>query len=457
MKLWNFINEHMSKNPRQQVSENEASMTFEEMRIWAGNFANKLRRAECCAILCSSEMATAMALLACFAAEVTALPLSMRYGEAHCNRILDAIGPDTIIMDTNGEIAVYKLQDPRYRAPDEHPALIMCTSGTTGKPKGIMLREQNILTNVSDIAEYFTLDKRDTLLIARPLYHCAVLTGEFLTALVRGANIRFYSEPFNPAGIFGLVLAHKITAFCGTPTLLSVMAGFKRNHATETLRHICISGECMHAETGLQIRRAFPGCSIYHVYGLTEACPRVSYLPPACFGDYPDCVGIPLRSVSVKLLNEQGNLCRTNEEGILYVKGDNVMLGYYREPEKTAKVLKDGWLCTGDIAVMNDAGFLKIKGRTDDLIIRSGMNIYPAEIEGVIRQNPRVKEVLVYGFRDSFGTQIGMKIVGSFSSTDEVRQLCIQTLPAFQVPSVIELSDELPKNGSGKVIRRKML
>ena len=453
MRLWNLIKEHMLKNPNQYICENSASLSFEDTAIWAEEYAKKLSGVKCCAILCSSEMAAAMSLLACFAADVTAVPLSMRYGEAHCHKILDTISPDAVIMDTHSEIKVYKLKESQYIPPSEPPALIMCTSGTVGTPKGAMLSEQNIITNVSDIADYFAMDQRDTILIARPLYHCAVLTGEFLTAIVRGANIRFYSEQFNPTKMLELIKEYDITAFCGTPTLLSIMARFNRSNATATLRHICISGECMGTEVGRMIRAAFPACRIYHIYGLTEACPRVSYLPPEHFEDYPDCVGIPLKSVSIKILNEQGNLCRANEEGILYVKGDNIMLGYYRDPEKTGKVLKDGWLCTGDIAVINDAGFLKIKGRNDDLIIKSGMNVYPAEIEGAIKQDPRVKEVLVYGFHNSFGTQIGMKLVGDFSSPEEVKQLCMRVLPSFQVPSAIQLLNELPKNGSGKLIR----
>lgn len=454
MTLWNYVKEHMIENFDQQICEDGASLSYEETVIWAESFAQRLHGVNCCAILCSSEMAAAMSLLACFAAEVTAVPLSMRYGEAHCNKILDRIRPDAIIMDAGGEIAVYRLKDGQYIPPDEHPALIMCTSGTTGTPKGAMLSERSIVTNVSDIADYFLLDKIDTILIARPLYHCAVLTGEFLTALVRGANIRFYSGQFNPAKMLTLIKEHRITAFCGTPTLLSVMARFNRSDATETLRHICISGECMCSDAGTKIRLAFPTCSIYHVYGLTEACPRVSYLTPKYFSIYPDCVGIPLKSVSVKILNDRGIPCRKSEEGILYVKGDSIMLGYYGEPEKTRNILKDGWLCTGDIAVTNSAGFLKILGRQDDLIIKSGMNIYPAEVEGVLKQDFRVKEVLVYGFHTAFGTQIGMKLVGNFSSTQEVRQLCMSVLPSFQVPAVIELVDSLPKNGSGKTIRR---
>ena len=454
MTLWNVIKEHMLATPTQHLYENEAALSFEDTVIWAEEFSKKLQNVHCCAILCYSEMATAMALLACFAAKVTAVPLSMRYGEANYSKILDTISPDAIIMDTNAEITVYKLKDSQYFPPSEHPALIMCTSGTTGRPKGAMFSEHNILTNVSDITDYFKIHKSDTILIARPLYHCAVLTGEFLTALFKGASIRFYSEQFNPSKMLELIKKYNITVFCGTPTLLSLMARLNRNSNSESLRSICMSGECMSAEVGLKIRSAFPTCRIYHLYGLTEACPRVSYLPPDHFCDYPDCVGIPLKSVSVKILNHAGLPCKKNEEGVLYVKGENIMMGYYRDPEKTKAVMKDGWLCTGDIALINDAGFLKIKGRNDDLIIRAGMNIYPAEIESVLKQDPRVKEVLVYSFRNSFGTQIGLKISGDFSSIDEVKQLCIKILPPYQIPCCIQLLDELPKNASGKIVRR---
>lgn len=454
MKLWNFIKENMLKNAGQKICENDISVSFKEAVTYAEEFAKKLHGIKCCAVLCSSEMNAAIALLSCFAAEVTAVPLSMRYGEIHCDRILNSISPDAIITDTNGKPRVCNLKEDQYIPPNEHPALIMCTSGTTGKPKGVMLSQKNITTNVCDIAEYFEINKNDTILISRPLYHCAVLTGEFLTALVKGTNIRFYSNQFNPIKIFEIIRAYHITAFCGTPTLLSMMARFNRHSYCNSLSHICISGECMSTETGTDIRQAFPTCNIYHIYGLTEACPRVSYLPPEHFENYPDCVGIPLKSVSIKVVNPKGKVCHNNEEGILWIKGDNVMIGYYREPDKTREVTKDGWLCTGDIALINDAGFLKIKGRSDDLIIKAGMNIYPAEIEGAIKNDPRVKEVLVYGFHTQMGTQIGMKIVGDFSSSDQVKELCMGVLPSFSVPSAIKLVDELPKNASGKILRR---
>lgn len=454
MTLWDAIKENMLLHQNQTVCENKAEMSFEDVVIWAELFASKLRGFHCCAILCQSEMAAAMSLLACFAAQVTAVPLSMRYGQLHCNKLLDAISPDAIIMDDGGEIKVLKVTDSQYIDPKESPALIMCTSGTTGKPKGAMLSEKNILTNVVDIISYFAIDEMDTILISRPLYHCAVLTGEFLVALLKGTKIRFYSEQFHPPKMLELIDKYGVTVFCGTPTLLSMMARFKRESNKNHLRHICISGECMGREVALRIRDAFPQSRIYHVYGLTEACPRVSYLAPELFDDYPDCVGVPLESVSIKILDANGKSCDSGEEGILWVKGDNVMIGYYREAEKTARVLQGGWLCTGDIAVRNEIGLLKIKGRNDDLIIKSGMNIYPAEVEESIKRDTRVKEVLVYGFENQFGKQIGMKICGDFSSVDEVRQLCMAVLPPYEIPSRIEILPMLQKNNSGKVIRR---
>lgn len=455
MKLWKYLKNKMQPYLQQKVCEDGAAMTYEELIVFAEAFSKNLRNVKCCAVLCQSEMAAGMALLSCFAAEVTALPMSQRYGELHCNKILDTVSPDAVITDQNGELQIIRIQNAGYVEPEVHPALIMCTSGTTGEPKGAMLTESNVIRNVSDIEAYFSMRSADSILIARPLYHCAVLTGEFLTALVKGVEVRFYSGQFNPAVVLKLLREYRITAVCGTPTLLQMMARLKRDKEAYFLKHICISGECMSAETGKQIAEAFPAAEIYHVYGLTEACPRVAYLPPSMFLQYADCVGIPLRSVSVKIVSQQGKPVDLNEIGMLWVKGDNVMAGYYNDPERTDAVMKDGWLCTGDLALLNDAGLLKIKGRRDDLIIKAGMNIYPQEIERALKLDPRVREVCVRGENDSkLGVQIVLSIVGDFSDITEVRELCNTYLPAYQIPSRIYLVDALPKNGSGKIVRK---
>lgn len=453
--LWKYLKNKMQNSLSQTVCEGSAGMTYEEVLVFAEMFAKRLNGIKCCAILCGSEMAASLALLSCFAAGVTALPLSHRYGKLHCKKILDAVSPDALITDRDGELKVIRFRYSEYISPETRPALIMCTSGTTGTPKGIMLTESNVITNVTDIAAYFNMEKTDTILISRPLYHCAVLTGEFLTALVKGVKIRFYSGSFDPVSVLKMLKEYSITAFCGTPTLLGMMARFKRMSDNDCLKHICISGECMGAETGKRIRAAFPSADIYSIYGLTEACPRVSYLPPERFDEYPDCVGVPLNSVKLKILLPDGSVAMPGQVGVLWVKGGNVMEGYYNDPEKTAEVLRDGWLCTGDLALINDAGFLKIKGRSDDMIIRAGMNIYPQEVECALKTDSRVKEVLVFAENDErLGVQLVLNIAGDFSDTREVKALCQASLPAYQVPSKINLLDELPKNGSGKIVRR---
>lgn len=456
MNLWNYIKQHLLVNPNQTVCEEQAKMSYEELVVFAEAFSYQIHGLKCCAIMCRSELAAAMALLGCFAGGVTAVPLSMKYGKIHCKNILEMIKPDAVITDINGELQVMNLSEAEYTAPNDHPALIMCTSGTTGTPKGVMLSEENVLTNIKDISAYLNIGSNDTILISRPLYHCAVLTGEFLVSLLKGVKICFYSKEFNPKVILDLISENQITVFCATPTLFNIMARFKRGRSNSSLKTICISGECMDSETGMRIAQAFPNADIYHVYGLTEASPRISYLPPYLFEHYPDSVGVPLDSVSLKILKSDGLVADINEAGVLWVKGGNIMLGYYNSPGQTSSKMKNGWLCTGDIAIVDENGLLKIKGRSDDLIIRAGMNIYPQEVEGVLKVDPRVCDVLVYKIDDpNIGVQIGLKISGDFSNVDEVKQLCIDVLPSFQVPSVIELIEKLPQNSSGKIIRRK--
>lgn len=456
MTLWEYLKSKMQNNLGQVVCENHAEMTYEELIVFAEEYAKKLKGIKCCAILCNCEMAASVALLSCFAAGVTALPLSQRYGKLHCSKILETISPDAVIVDGNSLFQLIYLSDSKYVEPEVKPALIMCTSGTKGIPKGAMLTEKNIMTNIADISLYFHITSSDSILISRPLYHCAVLTGEFLTALLKGTKIRFYSGPFHPALMLKLLEQHEITVFCGTPTLIHMMARLKRAENKCCLKHICISGECMGTEIAMRIAKAFSSADIYHVYGLTEACPRVAFLPPKLFGKYPDCVGVPLKSVSLKVVRKDGTMAGIGEIGVLWVKGGNVMAGYYNNPQKTAETICDGWLCTGDLALMNEAGLLKIIGRNDDLIIKAGMNIYPQEVESAVKVDARVREVLVYGEKDeTVGTLLAMDIAGDFSSADEIRDLCRGCLPAYQMPVKINLVAELPKNGSGKIVRRK--
>lgn len=453
MKLWNELKERMMAHPNSKVREKGCEMTYEELVIYVEALAKYLT-GECYGILCTSEMNCAISLLSCFAAGKTAVPLSIRYGEKHCRKIIDTIGMPYMLSDVKSGIHTVDIDMGKYVVPHEHPALILCTSGTSGNPKGVMLSEDNLLTNVEDICEYFDVNENDTTLIARPLYHSGVLTGEFLTSLFKGADIVFCSEQFNPLSLIEMIKKEGITVMGGTPTLLSTVSSFVKKDEELPLRTIAISGECMTEAAAKKIQKAFSKAKIYSVYGLTEASPRVSYLPPDLFLKHPTSVGIPIKSVRMKIVDECDNELPDNEVGELLVTGDNVMIGYYCDNAKTYKVKRNGWLHTGDLAYKDKNGLYYIKGRKDNMIIRSGMNIYPQEIENALLKDRRVKDVLAYGITKNGITQIGLKIKGEFNDVKEVRKLCIELLPSYQIPNHIEIVDEIPKNGSGKKLRK---
>lgn len=452
--LWNYLKLKMTDHLTSLMEAEGRSMTYAEVILKAEQLAKKLT-GSCYAILCQDEMNTALALLSCFAADKPAILLSHRYGELHIEKILKKTEPEYLITDDTGTIEIVRIGNT-VSFDTAVPALILCTSGTSGTPKGVMLSEDNIRTNLIDIRSYFNLSDRDRILIARPLYHCAVLTGEFLVSLICGVSIVFDSAGLNPEHLIEKLIDERITVFCGTPTLLALTARLLKGRNKQLLlRKMAVSGECMTKYAADTIRKGFSDAKIYHVYGLTEASPRVAYLPPARFRDHFDSVGYLLPSLEGKIVDENGNQLSDGTIGELVIKGPSIMMGYYRDACSTKRVITDGWLHTGDLAVMEN-GLLTIKGRKDDLIIYAGMNIYPAEIENALKEDSRVREVLAYGISDKLcGQKIALKIAGDFSSKDEISKLCNRVLSAYARPSVIEWVDSLPKNGSGKIIRSR--
>ena len=443
MRLWEYIKSKILEHPEQLVCEGDASMTYEDLCIYAEEHG-KCLDASYYTILCNSEMATAMALLSCIAAGKTAIPLPTRYGVAHYEKVLQRVQSPALITDLFGTLSEYPYSKDFDKSPIEGaPTVILFTSGSTGTPKGVMLSDENLISNIKDISSYFPIGKHDTILIARPLYHSSVLTGEFLLSLCKGAKIVFSSEPFQPLNILTLMKKHHVTVYGSTPTLLATLSRFIRKQDDLSIRYLSVSGECMTEGMAKAIRKGFPNADVYCGYGLSEASPRVAYLPAYLFDDFPTATGIPVPSVKLRLLDKEGNIIQgAMEIGELLVQGSNVMQGYFDDADRTECVLKDGWLYTGDLAYWDHSGMLCVQGRKDDMIIRAGMNVYPVEIENTLSADPRVKDVLVYGFPKGDTQEIGMKICGKFSDMEEVLELCRKELPRFQIPSKIELVDE---------------
>ena len=394
--------------------------------------------------------------MAIYTAKKPAIPLPVSYGEEYYIKIWKRAEPSCIITDFGGDLHEIPIFPETYpEPPQEDTAVILFTSGSTGTPKGVMLSEENLISNIKDIGSYFPISKHDTILIARPLYHSSVLTGEFLLSLCKGAKIVFSSEPFQPLNILTLMKKHHVTVYGSTPTLLATLSRFVRNHDDLTIRLLSVSGECMTEGMAKAIRKGFPNADVYCGYGLSEASPRVAYLPAYLFDDFPTATGIPVPSVELRLLDKEGNIIQgAMEIGEVLVQGPNVMQGYFDDADRTECVLKDGWLYTGDLAYWDHSGMLCVQGRKDDMIIRAGMNVYPVEIENTLSTDPRVKDVLVYGYKKGDTQEIGMKICGEFSNMEEVLELCRKELPSFQIPSKIELVDETEVLSGGKKKRK---
>lgn len=438
--LYAYLRGRMREHPNRTVRDESRSMTFaglfEEAERLGASLTGRLY-----GVLCRSDLDTARWILACLSAGKTAVPLSRRYGAAHADAIRQAAGLSCILTE-EGPLSVGEPLPDEQELEDIR--LILYTSGTTGVPKGAMLSDAGLLTNLQAIEGYFRINGR--IRIARPLYHCAVLVGEFLLALSRGVDIVFDNGDFQPLRLLETVRRDEVSVLCGTPTLFyQLCKAAVRRGRTLPLQAAAVSGECMTPSVAAQMREAMPETAIYHVYGLTEAGPRVSFLPPEFFDAKPNAVGRPLSCFTYRI-----------ENGELLLRGGSLMKGYYRHPKKTAHALAGGWLHTGDAAEMDADGDLVIRSRLDDLIIRAGVNIYPQEIENRLRQEEAVEDVIACGVPDPVaGQRICIRAVAPRLTREEFWKLCQKRLSPYQFPDEFELTESLPRNASGKVLRNR--
>ena len=417
----------------------------------------------------------AISILAVLASGNIVVPVSMKYGEALTRNILEQADADLIVTDGKDNltqtascnilhIGYHNLKCLGKTSVGQIPeiseddlAFIMFTSGTTGIPKGVMLTHKNVVSNLESISGYFNVTAKDRILIARPLYHIAVMTGELLYGLSRGAAISFYRFDYNPVLLLKHIREKDITVFGGTPTLLYHLARFCNNERLP-LRNIVVSGERLAKAVVEQIAGAFYYASIYHVYGLTEASPRVAALQPDMFCEKVGSIGKPIKNVVVKIVGENGCEVSGNTVGELTVNGPNVTTGYWKNVPLTVEKIKAGWLYTGDMGYRDKEGYLYIVGRKDNMIIRSGMNIYPQEIENQLLQYEEFQEVLVYGKDDIlFGQKICLKVVlNPHFDIDKagILAICRKALQTHHMPAEIKIVNKLERNASGKIIRK---
>ncbi len=343
----------------------------------------------------------------------------------------------------------------------EDVTFILYTSGTTGKPKGVMLNHYQILKNSYDTGEILQTTPDDKLIIPVPFSHCFgnVLS---ITLIVNFGGTMIPMEEFSPRKALQLVERERATMLHGVPTMfireLELLK--KINFDTSTLRTGIMAGSTCPVETMQSVINDM-GCNVSIVYGLTEASPSVTMTRfDDSVADRVETVGRVLPDQEIKIVNDEGDEVPTGEAGELLVKGYNVMEGYYKRPEATEETIEDGWLHTGDLAEVDDRRYVKIVGRKKDMVIVGGFNVYPREIEEYLIEHPSIREVAVVGVPDKDLGEVVAAAVILFDDAEMTSQDVVDFLygkvASAKVPRYVEIRDELPHSGRGKVQKFKL-
>ncbi len=339
-------------------------------------------------------------------------------------------------------------------------AFLQYTGGTTGVSKGAMLSHGNLIANISQAYLWLKPSlgkKQEVLITALPLYHIFSLTVS-LAYFSFGAFNVLIPNPRDMKAFLRELRTHPFTAFGGVNTLFNALLNHP-DFASLDFSHFRLAlGGGMAVQTAVANKwKQVTGVALTQAYGLTETSPAVC-INPLNLDTFTGSIGIPLSSTWVSIRDDAGQEVQLGSPGEIWVKGPQVMQGYWQRPKETQEVLTaDGWLKTGDIAIMDKSGFVTIIDRKKDMIIVSGFNVYPNEIEDVVANHAQVKEVAVVGVSDGkSGEAVKIFIVRKDLNLTEaqVREYCKQHLTGYKVPKYVEFRDDLPKSNVGKVLRR---
>jgi len=343
-------------------------------------------------------------------------------------------------------------------------AFLQYTGGTTGVAKGAMLLHRNIVANLLQarawVRPFLGAEGTEIIITPLPLYHIFSLTANCLVFMTLGAENVLITNPRDIPGFVKEMARHKFTAFTGVNTLFNALvnnADFAKLDFS-TLRMTLGGGMAVQEAVAIRWKQV-TGCPLIEAYGLTETSPGAT-INPLDLPAYNGTIGLPLPSTEVVLRDDDGKVVAQGLPGEICIRGPQVMAGYWNRPDETAKVLDDdGWLATGDIGVMDERGFVRIVDRKKDMILVSGFNVYPNEIEAVVVMHPGVLECAAVGLPDAkSGEAVKLFVVKKDESltAEAVMQHCREHLTGYKCPRDVEFRKDLPKTNVGKILRREL-
>jgi long-chain acyl-CoA synthetase len=385
-------------------------------------------------------------------------------GEQAAPAVSEAAGTVGIEAVTVGAALPEELMagEPDLTAPVEREggdtAVILYTSGTTGKPKGAELTHAGLGSNARTTEEtLLEATPDDVIMGCLPLFHVFGLTCSLNAGVLAGACLTLIPR-FDGAKALSVIERDSVTVFEGVPTMFSAMLHAPDRDAVDvsTLR-LCVSGgSAMPVEVMRSFEETF-GCIVLEGYGLSETSPVAAFNHPHAERK-PGSIGVPIRGVEQRLVDDDGKDVAAGEVGEIAIRGENVMKGYWQRPEETAKAIPDGWFRTGDLARQDEDGYYFIVDRKKEMIIRGGYNVYPREIEEALYEHPAVAEVACIGItHPELGEEVAAAVAlkpGASADPDELRDFAKARVAAYKYPRHVWLVDALPKGPTGKILRR---
>lgn len=345
---------------------------------------------------------------------------------------------------------------PEFSIEESDTCAILYTSGTTGRPKGAMLSHSNLIGNVKALKEVLAAAAGDNFLCVLPMFHSFAWTCAVLTPLYTGASVTIV-ETFSPKDVIATIREQGVSVVLGVPAMYNFYAALAKPEDLAGVRLFASGAASLPMET---INSFFAKTKqrVIEGYGLSEASPAVCFNPIEA--TKPGSIGLPLPGVKVRIVDQGGEETGPGQVGELIVQGANVMSGYFRLNEETAEALRGGWLYTGDLAYQDEDGYIYIVDRKKDLVIVSGLNVYPREVEEVLSQYPAVKEAAVIGVPDKKrGERVRAFVVlkeGMKLEKNALKTFLRANLAAYKLPrDIVELAS-LPKSATGKVLKKEL-
>ena len=349
-----------------------------------------------------------------------------------------------------------------FKTSSEDTILLQYTGGTTGVAKGAMLTNRNLVANMLQIRAVMMFkltEGKEVALSPLPMYHIFAFTVNCLALMGIGSHTILVTNARDLPSVLKEFKNHPISLMTGVNTLFNALMNHPKFSATNfsTLK-VTVGGGMAVQRPVAERWQKLTGCPLTEGYGMTETAP-VTCVNPIDGTGRLGSIGLPVPSTDMKIIDEEGREVAIGEIGELLVKGPQVMKGYYNRPDETQKVMKDGWMCTGDMATMQEDGYFTIVDRKKDMINVSGFNVYPNEIEDVIAALPKVLEVAAIGIPDErSGEVVKVFIVKKDDSLtkEEVLSYCHENLTNYKMPKQVEFRSELPKTNVGKILRRAL-